>query len=208
MADSCPCRTRSSARSASHDVAPPLSALEDLKLIRSTIEQSVAFTAISGWGLIGVGSTALIAAWVAHVQPDAARWLRVWLAEAVVAVAISGFSIYVKAQRTGQPMFSGPARRAASGLIPGLIAGAVLTVALWRAGFGQQTVFVWLLVYGAAVVAGGTWSVRPVRWMGASFILVSLIAAFGHFAPDVLMAGGFGWLHIVFGFAIARRYGG
>jgi hypothetical protein len=60
----------------------PGGAADDLRFIRQTMERSVAFTAVSGWGQIVVALTALAAAYLAARQPNAFAWLRVWLAEA------------------------------------------------------------------------------------------------------------------------------
>jgi hypothetical protein len=67
----------------------------------------------------------------------------------------------------------------------------------------------WLLLYGAAVVSAGTYSVRSVPVMGAAFMILGAAALV---APatwsTAFMMAGFGGLHIAFGIWIARRHGG
>jgi hypothetical protein len=103
----------------------------------------------------------------------------------------------------------GVARRFLLGLTPPLVAAAILSIVLFSAGLTTAIPGTWLLLYGAAVVSGGTYSVRPVPVMGVCFMVLG-IAAF--VAPEswsnLLLAIGFGGLHIFFGAVIARRYGG
>ena len=67
----------------------------------------------------------------------------------------------------------------------------------------------WLLLYGTAVTAAGALSVRVVPLMGMLFMGTGVAALLlGSAYGNALMAAGFGGLHIVFGVAIARRYGG
>jgi hypothetical protein len=64
-------------------------------------------------------------------------------------------------------------------------------------------------MYGIAIVAGGAFSVPDVPAMGYCFLALGGVALFAPagWAP-VLLACGFGGLHIIFGLIIARRYGG
>jgi hypothetical protein len=102
-----------------------------------------------------------------------------------------------------------PAKRFALSFAPPMLVGALLTVALVRAGLPGALPGVWLLLYGAGIVTGGTFSVPVVPVMGLSFMGAGAAALF---APagwgDAIMAAGFGGLHLLFGFIIARRHGG
>ena len=64
----------------------------------------------------------------------------------------------------------------------------------------------WLLLYGSGIVAGGIASVRIIPLMGGLFFTLGLVALFA--AGNVMLALGFGGLHVVFGSIIAWRYGG
>jgi hypothetical protein len=187
----------------------PSRAAEDLRYIRDTMERSASFTAVSGWGQVLLGVTALAAAVVAARHPAGFAWLRVWLAEALVAVAIALLSIVWKANRRSLPIFSGPGRKVALGLLPPLLAGAFLTFLLYRIGAQSALPATWLLLYGAGIATGGAFSVAIVPVMGMCFMTLGGLAVVGAAAwGNWLLAAGFGGLHIVFGVMIARRHGG
>ena len=61
---------------------------------------------------------------------------------------------------------------------------------------------------GAAVLAGGSASVRIVPIMGACFMFVGTLALLLPGWNDLLLPVGFGGLHLIFGTAIAVKYGG
>ena len=195
-----------------HEAAPDAlhdRALDHLAFIRQTMESATAFTAVSGWAQAAIGLTALLAARLAHEQPDPRRWLAVWLLEAVVAVVLAAAGMAWKARRSGVSLVSGPARKFAWNFAPPLLVGALLTVAFARVGLWGGLPAVWLLLYGTAIITGGSFSVRIVPAMGVAFLLLGAAALF---TPDrwgdAWLAGGFGLLHVGFGIAIARRYGG
>jgi hypothetical protein len=183
--------------------------MEDLRFIRQTMENGNAFTAVPGWGGVAMGVTALAAAAVAAGRATPEGWLGVWAAEAVLAAGIGGWAVERKARRVGLPVLSGAGRKVLLGFTPPALAGIVLTLALWRWEATGLIPGAWLLLYGVAVVAGGTFSVRVVPLMGVCFMVLGALGLL--LAPgsgNALMAVGFGGLHIVFGILIARRHGG
>jgi hypothetical protein len=184
-------------------------AMDNLKYIRETMERATAFTGISGWGQVAIGVTALAASAVAAQQKTFKAWLAVWMAEAVIALLITGWSMDRKARAANLPLLSGPGRKVAFSLSPPIFAGAIVTVVLYRAGLNHAIPGLWLLLYGTGVVSGGMFSVSVVPIMGLCFMA---LGAASFFVPvgfaDWFMAAGFGVLHIVFGVLIARRYGG
>jgi hypothetical protein len=187
----------------------PARAADDLRFIRDTMERSAAFTAISGWGQVILGLTALGAAALAARQASPFSWLRVWLAEGLLAVTIGLISNTWKANRRGLPLFSGPARKVALGLAPPLVAGAFLTFLLLRMGLQSALPATWLLLYGAGVMTGGAFSVAIVPVMGLCFMVLGGMAVLGPAAwGNYFLAAGFGGLHVIFGLLIARRHGG
>lgn len=193
----------------SDDPALHARAMDNLTFIRQTMERATAFTAVPGWGGVGMGILALVAAAVAHTRLTPAEWLGTWLATAIVALTLGGWSMAAKARRAGTAVFSYSGRRFVLSYVPPLLVGALLTGALVRAGLFEALPGAWLLLYGTGVVTGGAFSVRVVPLMGLCFMALGVLALFGPAAwGNALMAAGFGGLHILFGLIIARRYGG
>jgi hypothetical protein len=184
-------------------------AADNLRFIRETMERAGSFTAVPGWGGAAIGFTALAAAAVASHQPTAARWIFVWLAEAALAMVLAVLAVARKARAARLPLFSGPGRKFALGFAPPMIVGALLTAALYRDGDLRLLPGMWLLLYGTAVVSGGSFSVRVVPMMGICFIALGAAAAVSPAAwGNAFMMAGFGGLQILFGLIIAQKYGG
>jgi hypothetical protein len=188
-------------------------ALDNLRYIRETMERAGSFTAVPGWGGVAMGVTALAAAAFASHFASSGMWLAIWLAEAVVAMAVGVLAMWRKARAAGLPLWSAPARKFAFSFIPPLFVGAMLTLSLWNAGAAGSIPGVWLMLYGVGVITGGAFSVPAIPVMGACFLAegaaaLLLVPAFPSVWADVWLGAGFGGLHIIFGAMIARRYGG
>jgi hypothetical protein len=190
--------------------APPAlhdKAMDNLRYIRETMEGASAFTAVPGWGGIGMGVTASLTATAAALQSSADLWLATWLGGALLSFCIAAWTVYRKS--AGAPQLVKPGRKFALSFSPPMVAGILLTFALYRAGLTALLPGAWLLLYGAAVTNAGAFSVRIVPAMGICFMLCGAGALLSPAAwGNAYMAAGFGGLHIIFGLIIARRYGG
>lgn len=210
----------------SHDPVPLHErALDDLSFIRRTMEGASAFTDVSGWGLAAAGATALGAAALSAQQPTATRWLAVWVVEALIGAAIGTATTLHKIRRRNghtddAPLLNTPARRFSLSFWPAIVAGGVLTAALvdWPTlatnPHPPHTLpGLWLLIYGLGVLTAGAFSVRAIPVMGAGFMLLgaaTLLLPLAHVAVNgtLMLALGFGALHLAFGIWIAGKHGG
>lgn len=184
-------------------------AAADLRFIRRAMERSSTFTAVPGMGGTVMGSIGLAAAGVAAFQPSAERWLATWLVAAAVGLMVGLMTMRRKATRADVTLRGAAGRRFAFSLAAPLVAGAALTVGLWRHGAWSLMPSVWLLLYGTGVLTGGAFSVAPIQVMGLSFMVLGLVAlvtppSWG----NVWLALGFGALQVGFGLYIAKRHGG
>ena len=183
-------------------------AMDDLRFIRETMERAGTFTAVSGWGEIAIGLSAIVAT-IASYRRGTGVFVGIWLVELMLAGATSAWFTARKARAAHVPLWSGPLRKLVLSFSPPMAVGAVLSVALVRLGLPAYLPGTWMLLYGAGVVSAGTYSVRIVPVMGVCFMALGTISLFTPQSFDVwLLAAGFGGLHIGFGTLIARRYGG
>ena len=184
-------------------------AIENLRYIRETMERAGPFTGVPGWGGVAMGATATATAVVAHAQATPDHWLVAWLTGGALACLAGGFLMERKSRRNGTSLLAPAGRKFAFGFAPPIAAGGILTLALWRVSQTGLLPGTWLMLYGTAVITGGANSVRVVPMLGTCFVALGAMA---FFAPpgwtDFILAAGFGGLHILFGWIIARRYGG
>ena len=184
-------------------------ALDNLRYIRNAMERAGAFTSIPGWGGVVIGTTALIAAALAHPYAGTRRWLFTWLAEAVLAAVIALITTILKARRADIAFRAGPARRFFISYFAPIVAAAAITYTLASAGLYTALPATWLLLYGASFISSGAFSIPVVPVMGLCYMILGIAACFaGPQLGNALVGVGFGGIHVVFGFVIARRYGG
>src|SRR5687768_14434187 len=125
-------------------------AMDNLSYIRGMMERAATFTALSGWGQVLIGITAIGAALVAARAKSPWNWIFTWFGEAGVAAGLSVASMAVKAHMANQPLLSGPLRKLILSFSPAMFAGVVLTGVLAQRGLYGMLPGTWMLLYGAA----------------------------------------------------------
>jgi hypothetical protein len=192
--------------------APPAlhdRAFDNLTFIRQAMERAGSFTAVSGTGIVAIGVLGVVTTFIAGQMATTGAWVAAWVTAAALAVVIELTLTSRKGKALGMPMMSGPGQKFALAFTPPLLAGAILTIALTPAAPRELLVGMWLLLYGAGVAAGGALSVPVIPVMGVAFMVSGVVALLlPPSAANWMMLAGFGVLHMVFGFHIARRYGG
>lgn len=185
-------------------------ALHNIRYIRDAMERATAFTSIPGWGGFAIGVSAIATTvYAARFAVQPRLWVITWLADAAIAMVIAAITMFAKARNANVSFTAAPARRFFISYSAPLIAGALITLALIRAGMFAPLPAVWLLLYGASFITSGAFSIRVVPVMGICFMILGVAACFVPLSiGNILMGAGFGILHIIFGFIIARSYGG
>lgn len=198
-------------------------AAAELKVIRQLMERPIRFSTMSGLSAILAGCAALAGVAVdwhvsRHNAPDAAMWINLGVWGAVFVVAFLGVMVLtrLRERKAGMPFWSDVKRRIAMTILPCIVAGVGLTLAIvyrWRIDVGPNQwgliPAVWMLFYGVALWQLGDLSVVEVRLMGTAFIVAGLVTAvaFQHH-PYWAIGVTFGGFHIVYGTIVWIRHGG
>ena len=183
-------------------------AIENIRIIRETMERATSFTAVPGKGTMLIGASAILTSIIASFISSPTAWLICWVIDAIFAISIGVVMMNRKAENAGLPLLSGPGKRFIVSLCIPLVSGLILTILFYQNGLIQFLPGLWLLLYGAGVITGGMFSVRIVPIMGGCFMALGFFALFIEPYAPWFMAIGFGALHIIFGQIIAKNYGG
>lgn len=184
-------------------------ASDNLRFIRGAMERAGRVSTASGIGAMAMGAVALLAMAVASARAGLEAQLAVWIAAAFAALLAGALGSVHKARRNNLPLLGDPGRRFLLCLIPPLLVGVVLTTSLWGTPQSALLPGLWMMLYGAGVLAAGTYAAPPVMHMGVVFLVAGL---FTHALPaawsNVLLGVVFGGAHLGFGFQVYRHHGG
>ncbi len=184
-------------------------AVENLRYIRSTIEAAHTFTTVPGKGCIAMGITALVAVAVESIPQLAPYWLGVWVGAAIVACGSALVFMEQKARAQGLSLRRAVAKRFFMTLAPAFIAGAILTAALAGRVDREIVTGMWLLLYGTGLAACGLFAIPAVFTAGLAFMALGTATLWlPPGSAHIVLALGFGGIHLLLGTTIVRHHGG
>jgi hypothetical protein len=184
-------------------------AVENLRYIRNTIEAAHTFTTIPGKGCLAMGVTALVAVGIESMPQLAPHWLAVWVGAAIVACGSALWFMEQKARAQGLSLRRAVAKRFFMTLAPAFIAGAILTAALAGQVDRELITGMWLLLYGAGLAACGLFSIPAVFTAGIAYMALGTAALWlPPGSAHIVLALGFGGIHLALGTTIVRHHGG
>lgn len=207
--------------------------LEHLGEIRQMMRESSKFLSLSGISGVWVGSVALIGMAVAFFQfqdyfilrysfgnsnytefitelGNFNDFLSFVLIDAFLILLISligafAFS-YSKANKKGLNIWCSASKRFLFSLALPLIVGGIFGMGILVKGYFDLAAGVALVFYGLALYNAGRYSVNEIRVLGLIEIALGIISIFVPGYSAILLAIGFGVLHIVYGILMYFKY--
>jgi hypothetical protein len=201
---------------------------EDIRTIRKMMEESTRFLSLSGLSGIFAGLIAIAGAVTAYliilkngsVQGSvffiklqekgiaAVKWQL--LADAAAVLLLSVISAvwfsYTKMKKGNKRFWSPVSKRLLINLLIPLITGGIFTLVLLIQNQPQLIVPSWLIFYGLSLVNAGKFTYGEVFFLGLFEILIGLVSSFFPGWDLLFWVVGFGFLHIIYGLAMYRRY--
>lgn len=200
--------------------------LKDLADIRQMMEESSRFLSLSGLSGVSAGVVALIGAYFGQLYLiewelestlnqimgyDARAnhlWNLVGIAMIILVCAGASASIFTirRSKKRGESIWTRPARRMALNLIIPLMAGGIFCIQMAWYGAGLLVAPAMLIFYGLAVMNAGKYTLREIRLLGLTEVVLGLIAAFFPGHGILFWAIGFGVFHILYGAIMYFKY--
>lgn len=193
----------------------------DLQTIRAALEANSRLTSLSGAALIASGVLAFLAAGftaqAGAAEPMARLTLSttllhklviLWGSTLLLSVTLNLLGMMYRARKDGQPLAARLGRRVLFAMLPALAVGGALTAGLTLHGHLDIIFGVWMLCYGAALIAASAHSLTSVRMLGIFTLLGGVLGVIPGLNLDFVMyTSTFGAGHFLLGVWVGVRYG-
>jgi hypothetical protein len=179
-------------------------AASTLRYIRSSMEGAVSL-AVPGSAGIALGVLGLVTAGISLTPRFREYWLEIWLAASLLGAAVGGTLVVRESSLRSLRLIGTPLRKFVLCLTPALFSAMVMTAVHWASGNLRAIPGTWLLLYGCALITASAATTRTIGVLGGCFAALGIVALLLPQSLQILLlALGFGGLHIVFGFVIGR----
>lgn len=186
---------------------------ENLQTIRTLMERSALYRRALAPIMLLAGALGVAAAAIGLLcHLDSARAFGIlWLVTAVLALVGTLLVARQQSLKDKEAFWSPPTRRVTQSLIPPLFAGMCLgTLPIFADGPNEEALlsaFIWILFYGCALHAAGSFMPRGIKLFGWFFVACgcglfwALVQGWAHFdfSAHWLMGFFFGVLHLAYG---------
>ena len=202
-------------------------AIEHLRVIRSLLERSQTYRAISAPAALFGGGVALAVALssvridstgiVSKVSPTGL--LGIWLGILGITTVLNFFLLYRDAAQRGQSFVSDGMHTALRAFVPPMLVGGVVGICaiVFRAD-APLAALIWILCYGLALLSTAHFSPRSLLRLGWAFLGLGLALTLWHFSKvenplarhrtalaSLYLGATFGALHIAYAVAVFLR---
>lgn len=193
--------------------------LDDLAEIKKIMGQSTQFMSLSGLSGVLAGIHALIGAFIAHglIENHHSRFIIIesWTFQMIVVTALSVLVLsvttafiftYFKTKKSSDKLWNPVSKRLLLNFLIPLLTGGIFSLLLINHGVYGLIGSVTLIFYGLALVNASKYTVRDIRYLGITEIIVGLLATAYPGNSLYFWAFGFGVLHIVYGAIMHFKY--
>lgn len=192
--------------------------LKDIQDIRKMMDKSSQFLSLSGLSGILAGVYALAGAFVVkQLTHENYRYITLQSTEfrlsVVVLAAVLLLSVSTafilssrKAKNNGDSLWNSTSRRLAANFMIPLCTGGVFALLLINSGHYGLIAPVTLIFYGLACVNASKYTLRDVRYLGLTNIVIGLVATYAIGYGLEFWALGFGVCHILYGSIMYYKY--
>ena len=201
-------------------------ALNQLNLIRKMMEKATVYRALSAPAAIFGGLVAVLLGLYFLLQDkngefvDGAHYFWTWVVALIIADSFNALLLFKRAKREGTKFISSGVKLTILRTAPAAIAGAIISFEAAKNDIELCTL-VWILCYGAALLAMGEVAPRSLKRLGWSFIIfgtvffliwmkfkaaLSPVLGIGYLgSASIMMIATFGILHIGHGIGVLIR---
>lgn len=188
---------------------------EDIKTIKRIMEESSRFLSLSGLSGIFAGILAIAGGIEANFLLQGNNLLQISLenelismAVAVLILALAGsfYFSFREARKKNQKIWTPVSKRLLLSLLIPLAAGGFFIIMLYTENQLQLIVPAMLIFYGLALVSAGKFTYSEVFYLGLAELLTGSLAAIFNQYFILSWIFGFGFLHILYGIIMYRKY--